>query len=707
MDKKKIKYYIPINININNCCQCSNKIETSAPKYLPTSAPKYLPTTAPKHFPPIKPKYFPIINTNLDNTNQNCYSRKCGSLNTCNIPSNYKYFNTKEDNLFWRFSNAYNQNTYDYNQLVLNKSYSPTADPTDPFNKFFGNPTFYQYTLKSNNNGPNIDFETDEIFSYLSILNDINLDDSIIIPEGSYFKLMKDNTYLNSDGFYFQPINCGNDCLSFINDNDNCGKCGNKCQNGYKCCGKKCIPISVSETCAEHDCYKNCEDGSINCGGVCVPLNNINSDCTCKNYYYGDSCDRNCLNGSVTMYDYKNNNTSSIFNLYKTQCCADALNSLLQYGNLYTPIQNLSNFITQNKITNSSLLILLVGNLTLNTVAPSLLTKVDDKTFLILNTEGIAPVNFSITNNDTQQTVNYSNIQRKILQVNCENVSPYPWSPNYRCQLQFDPVEFDANNSLNYKKYSIPPNGSDANLPEILLIGPEFSQDSRCSNTCTHGRCLYPGSTCPPNYDQTDPNCQKCANNWFGINCDECPDNFNVGNNCKGCINYWQGPNCDQCPNTVKQDGNCNEIIPTSLPTISPCIPKCPTNCGQNNGCGGICPNTNYNDIRNNPLISQKRYWNLYFGDSQFVSKLYPYPYDPSDNNLIIFSDSTLTSPNSFILSYINNTLKVGNANGNFSQFSGANINFDKTSNTYNILLPQSGRYTLIPSFCDSKNPPS
>ncbi len=564
---------------------------------------------------------------------QNDNNKKCGGLDGCNDFCNkfyltQDYFSDPNNSLVWRLQNKYTINdtnniSYDYNKL---EESIPSTTPTlAPENKI--------YTLKSSNGGPDISFSKTFNINAIRIYNDITIaDGSENILKNTIYAMNKDGNY-EGNNYILTPINCNGNCLTFINDDKNCGYCGNDCtKENKKCCGKKCIEIN-NDNCANRNCFETCQKDFINCGGICISTDKVKTDCTCKSgfkgdmcqysnettcsghgtvddngtctcvgnwatrdastgqcnfcpsnfdptdpnctkcqkYYYGDSCKNNCLNGSITMYDYKNNNTSSIFNLYNPQCCPVALNSLLQYGNLYTPIQNLSSFITQNKIRNSSLLILLVGNLTLNTVAPSLLTKVDDKTFLILNTEGIAPVNFSITNNDTQQTVNFSNVQRKISKINCRNVSPYPWSPDYRCQLQFQPVKFDENNSLNYKKYSISPTGSGGNnLPEILLIGPEFSQDSRCLNTCTHGRCLYPSSTCPPNYDQSDPNCQKCANNWTGINCDECPDNFDVGNNCQGCINYWQGPKCTDCPNTVKQDGNCNELIPTSVPTTRP-----------------------------------------------------------------------------------------------------------------------------------------
>lgn len=646
--------YGPFNIYINNNCSDIKK-STSKPNI--TSK-------------PIKPNIFPIKPEILPTSNcrSQCNSKKCGGINGCNNYCNIKFINknynfndpTNSTKLIWKLQNKYNSNFFTYDTLIPLGivTETPSSDLPVTLNPVYNNFNELpksKYILKSNNSGPDLVFEADDSGLFFEVLQDIQMGDNIKIEANTHFLISvrnNDYLYVNDTGIRLVPITCNNNCLTFINDDQNCGYCGNKCAKNEKCCGQKCINLKASETCGEHDCYKICQDGYINCAGNCVSTNLYNANCVCKNgntgdncdqipcsgrgklnlagkcecenqysgnnceivcsghgnltdgpnntkicqctggwngnncatclanfdetctkcidYYYGDKCQNNCLKNTQIFYNY-NNQTSYSLQIYDKNCCAISLQRLLTEPNLFTPIPDLQSLVNTYKLNESSLLILLVGNLTLNTTYSNLV-KINEKTFYVLNSnnKSIGPFDISIVNNDTNQTITYSKITRPLFQGECRDISVNPFVPNWVCQTLYGSVQFYENDSQNYKKMSVPMRGSSNNLPEILIIGPEFSQDQRCGNTCRHGRCLYQ-STCPPNYDQTDPNCQKCANNWTGENCDICPPNFNENNNCQGCINFWSGTNCDQCPNYVNnQNNNCDELIPTILPTCPP-----------------------------------------------------------------------------------------------------------------------------------------
>ena len=508
-------------------------------------------------------------------------------------------------------------------------------------------------------------------------------------------------------------------CANLKTDNYNCGSCGNTCPINSTCKNGTCIcngNWQARSRTAPTDLAGFCS--------YCPPnFDNFDNNCTkCSDYYYGDKCQNDCLINTQIFYNLQNQSVP--FSLYDKNCCAFPLQYLLKSGNLLTTIPDLTTFISDNKIQHSSLLIILVGNLTLNKYSYSDLIEIDNKTYLIRNdlARTIGPYNLSITNNYTKQTIKYNNVKRTIGEGRCRCDDPFCF--NWSCNLTYHSVKFDENNQQNYKKFSLNMNGKNIfnieNLPEILIIGPELSQDQLCITTSNLERRLYPNGTYPPNYDKTEPTYQKCANNWTGINCDVCPPNFNQDNNCQGCINFWQGTDCQTCPSNIKQDGNCNkcesgytgdncDIKTTSIP----CTPKCLNNCGQNNGCGGQCPNTKYNDIIiNNPLIFNKNnYWNLY-KDKSLVYKVYSYK-DTYTPNFIVFSDS-YQSRDYFSIYYNNgnNKFEIGTASGTFSFLNKGTIDFNSSKNIYNITVPNPDPnktillpyivYYLVPSFCDS-----
>lgn len=222
---------------------------------------------------------------NNDNSCESiCNYKKCGGYDGCNNLCNIKLIINNPSDFIWRLENSFNKVSFDYNSLTfVNYIVVPVANTTPaPYEKILAT-----YILKSNNGGTDINFESDTYGgSFIRILLDTKIDNSVTLLENSIFNLNNENIYvsINKDNFNFsiRPINCSNDCLTFINDDNNCGKCGNKCPSNTKCCGRKCIPINLSETCNIHDCYKSCGTNLINCGGDCVSTDLYNFDCSSK-----------------------------------------------------------------------------------------------------------------------------------------------------------------------------------------------------------------------------------------------------------------------------------------------------------------------------------------------------------------------------------------------------------------------------------------
>ena len=86
----------------------------------------------------------------------------------------------------------------------------------------------------------------------------------------------------------------------FRHDADNCGSCGNECGAGYYCCWNDCIPMSNDtpgtfggqipvrdELCG---CTEDCRDRSC-CGTSCVDLQNDNRNC--------GACGNDCTRGTI------------------------------------------------------------------------------------------------------------------------------------------------------------------------------------------------------------------------------------------------------------------------------------------------------------------------------------------------------------------------------------------------------------------------
>ncbi len=87
-------------------------------------------------------------------------------------------------------------------------------------------------------------------------------------------------------------LRCGESCVDYLNDPDNCGACGNVCGDGTCCSNGNCVSL-----CAEGDlwCTDECadvQDDSSNCGGCGI----VCGDGTCCN---NGTCDSLCGESQV------------------------------------------------------------------------------------------------------------------------------------------------------------------------------------------------------------------------------------------------------------------------------------------------------------------------------------------------------------------------------------------------------------------------
>ncbi len=460
----------------------------------------------------------------------------------------------------------------------------------------------------------------------------------------------------------------------------------------------------------------------------------------------------NALN-TTNIYDYSNNNISSSIQLYDTNNCYVIPLSNIFTNKYLTPFSDIKTQL-QN-IPPSSLIIILLGNLSMSTSPPDQNQKIDPSQFSIsnlnittingYNTKVIPttniPFDLYVYNNDTSGIQTYKNLIRK-------------QNKGYYYSSSFD----ESDKNQNYIRIST------QTFPEILVIGPELNYNCKNGRCLMGGICHYnfqppdcqkcannhtyhfenpiPGTTiCPKSGEsgtcKVAPPCSKCIGNWTNIRCDECPayrfDNTN--GNCDKCMFGWTStpnpgeitpiPTCDYCPpNYDNSDGTCSNCAigwtgDNCQTKIETCTPKCTDNtgqtiinCGQDDGCGGTCPNTNYNSIINIPLIIPGKKltpWNIYYINKPVFQKtqdspwsiVYPYK-NPQDQNIYFYEDHFM-SQDYFIIGYDDyyKSLKIFNTSGKFKGFENFNITFDASSNTYIMTQPLGGgAYYLIPGFC-------
>ena len=81
-----------------------------------------------------------------------------------------------------------------------------------------------------------------------------------------------------------EPLRCGEACVDYLNDPQNCGECGNVCGEG--------------SCCSNGTCVSTCPEGQVLCDGQCVDLNNDSDNCgACGNSCPGGAC---CDGGQCT-----------------------------------------------------------------------------------------------------------------------------------------------------------------------------------------------------------------------------------------------------------------------------------------------------------------------------------------------------------------------------------------------------------------------
>jgi hypothetical protein len=97
-----------------------------------------------------------------------------------------------------------------------------------------------------------------------------------------------DGSDRNCDG----TVDTGFDLLT---DNENCGECGNECNNGLQCCQGGCMNLQTSDD-ACGDCETTCGEGRTCCGGSCVDTQRNNDHCGTCGERCGDG--RTCCGGS-------------------------------------------------------------------------------------------------------------------------------------------------------------------------------------------------------------------------------------------------------------------------------------------------------------------------------------------------------------------------------------------------------------------------
>ncbi len=420
-----------------------------------------------------------------------CNNLKCGGFNNCGIPCNIKKI---------KDSNKYNYLTPTFNDQLRWK----IIDTSKNFSQLYSvivsdnlNITFTPY-------GQNIIYN-DVITG--QVIQDYLVGDVIFINGGNnviqddlYFYLdLSNNTYISPNNNYISitPINCNDSCLTFINDDNNCGYCGNVCADDEICCGQKCIKIDDNETCDMRNCQRTCtKENTINCGGSCISKDRVYDNCQCTGNLTGDNCDI-CLNSvySLSVYDINNkNNASSIILFDKDTCDVYNISNSLQPSDslYYTPIFDIKNELVTVPL--ASLIIILIGNLSMSTsnltgqidpnifsipgFSPVGLRDYDSTKLKIIPNPNNTNINFNlyIRNNDTGVVQSYTTLSRK---VTVHSGITY-----------YFPVTFDETKHQNYFKISTSttgkPEGLIPALPEILIVGPELN------HKCKHGRCLQP-----------------------------------------------------------------------------------------------------------------------------------------------------------------------------------------------------------------------
>jgi hypothetical protein len=64
-----------------------------------------------------------------------------------------------------------------------------------------------------------------------------------------------------------EDLCCNGVCTNVSFSRNNCGACGNVCQEGEDCCGGRCVPLNTTEHCS--GCFAGCHPAEICVNGTC------------------------------------------------------------------------------------------------------------------------------------------------------------------------------------------------------------------------------------------------------------------------------------------------------------------------------------------------------------------------------------------------------------------------------------------------------
>jgi hypothetical protein len=64
-----------------------------------------------------------------------------------------------------------------------------------------------------------------------------------------------------------EDLCCNGVCTNVSFSRNNCGACGNVCQEGEDCCGSICVPLNTEQNCG--GCFSGCHEAEICVNGTC------------------------------------------------------------------------------------------------------------------------------------------------------------------------------------------------------------------------------------------------------------------------------------------------------------------------------------------------------------------------------------------------------------------------------------------------------
>lgn len=340
-----------------------------------------------------KPQNKRSLRQNLNLNNMQNDIRYCGG-------DNLVFFRTP--NITWKMIDFYETNTpaiflYKIDEKTINQDIKVLINQSDN--------TTISYKI--------IDLDDKSIYVEIvnSEYNNIKIGDRFLLDTLSniYFNTSRNNLPIGitqNNNIFFTPKNCtdesGKDvCLTFKNDKNNCGSCGNKCTECETCCQN---PITMVSSCVN---LNNDRNNCGVCGRVCGDrfdciegrpmysnkftcnrngtVNRKTGVCTCNSGWIGQNCDQQvspiqpppveiCQSSNekniITLYDDETEQSIYHDSIYLDDNCLTPkkLNTFMKpswhiYSELYYENNYRNNF--------EDIIIGLLGNLSLGTTQPT------------------------------------------------------------------------------------------------------------------------------------------------------------------------------------------------------------------------------------------------------------------------------------------------------------------------------------------------